>query len=548
MNGCSTSFVDDFQWAVVRLATLNKRNEKGRLLFATVTLLSPDRSPPTKMVKIEKFPLGKSGITVVFRRTVLKAKDAVEWYRSLDNDEPKTPIPSRQEDFEEEYDGIASFSISTLIDDPLWPNLGLPMGEGLLSQPLGRSNPAPFIGSVPAKVHRRFGNAEGFEPLLTNDAALAFIARRLHINLKNYPEYLGSVALVVPDPIIKQIDSFLIPASEGRGERIFYRFVARSGKNLAGLKITMFDVQSYLLSNFETRDVPTDGILEIDKGSCVGTYGYIVTHPVHGVLVYHPPSGFVRMIHSTMNIVNQVRKVSVPISESSRSAQTEYSIHRTQRYSNSMIGDEPPPNVNVRVGTATKQREKAANAALYDQHWFGDGKREEAMAFVHERVSQARDSIMVADPYFGILQIPQYLLAITSDTVKIKILTSKLAFEGGCSPENSQESKATTRVRELKRFSNAIEQLKKEGNADVEVRVLLGNSPALHDRFLVVDDKIWFLGNSLNMLGERASMIIKLPNPDEVLDELKKMYEKQAKTFSDYYQQQINASVKSSKK
>ncbi|MDP2815831.1 MAG: VPA1262 family N-terminal domain-containing protein, partial [Rectinemataceae bacterium] len=228
MSNRATPFVDDFQWAVIRLATLQiRRGEAGRLLFATVTLLSPDRPPPSKMVGVESQKLGKSGMAVFFRRTVLSAQAAVEWYRSLGESDSRTPMPSRAEDIEGDKDGVLPITVSDLVDDPLWPSLGLPMGEGLLAQPSGRSTPAPFIGSTSARVHRRFGNTEGIESLLANDTTLAFIARRLHINLRDYPEYLGSVALVVPDPIIKQIDNFLIPASDGRGERIFYRFVSR---------------------------------------------------------------------------------------------------------------------------------------------------------------------------------------------------------------------------------------------------------------------------------------------------------------------------------
>jgi len=75
----------------------------------------------------------------------------------------------------------------------------------------------------------------------------------------------------------------------------------------------------------------------------------------------------------------------------------------------------------------------------------------------------------------------------------------------------------------------------------VEVMVLPGKSPALHDRFLVVDEEVWFLGNSLNTLGVRASMIIKLPNPDEVIRKLEEML-KQAVSFNTYHQRRITAS------
>ena len=64
-------------------------------------------------------------------------------------------------------------------------------------------------------------------------------------------------------------------------------------------------------------------------------------------------------------------------------------------------------------------------------------------------------------------------------------------------------------------------QIKKYGNSlsytGVSVSVMTGDQPLIHDRFLVIDDAVWFTGNSLNHLGERASMILRLPNPTEVL-------------------------------
>lgn len=63
-------------------------------------------------------------------------------------------------------------------------------------------------------------------------------------------------------------------------------------------------------------------------------------------------------------------------------------------------------------------------------------------------------------------------------------------------------------------------------------------SSILHDRFLVIDDTVWFLGNSLNTLGDKASLIVKLPNPDEVIDQLEGMLD-QAISFDDYMKRQI---------
>ena len=43
-----------------------------------------------------------------------------------------------------------------------------------------------------------------------------------------------------------------------------------------------------------------------------------------------------------------------------------------------------------------------------------------------------------------------------------------------------------------------------------------GRAPRLHDRFLVIDGAAWFLGGSLNAIGERPSLAVRLPDPEPV--------------------------------
>ena len=52
-----------------------------------------------------------------------------------------------------------------------------------------------------------------------------------------------------------------------------------------------------------------------------------------------------------------------------------------------------------------------------------------------------------------------------------------------------------------------------------EIRIL-GDPPAVHDRFLVVDGDVWLSGNSLNAIGDRAGMIVRLPDPEPVIARL----------------------------
>ena len=63
-----------------------------------------------------------------------------------------------------------------------------------------------------------------------------------------------------------------------------------------------------------------------------------------------------------------------------------------------------------------------------------------------------------------------------------------------------------------------LPNLAKHGNFSISV--LTGTTPAVHDRFLVVDDSVWFSGNSLHTIGDRAGMVIKLRNSDDIIANL----------------------------
>ena len=56
--------------------------------------------------------------------------------------------------------------------------------------------------------------------------------------------------------------------------------------------------------------------------------------------------------------------------------------------------------------------------------------------------------------------------------------------------------------------------------AKPKICVLSGKSSPVHDRFLVIDGEVWLSGNSLSTLGQRAGMIVRLPEPDPVIKRL----------------------------
>lgn len=512
-------------WCVVRLVTIQKRQAPGRLLFATVTELAPDRPPPARMRGVENVDLKASDERLYFRRTLLSKEDAVDWYRSLNEGERLTPVPTREED-REALDGLP-IQVPKLDDVQPWPVLGLPISEEPFSRTRAHSiNPAPFVGSVPGRLHRRFGDRVGLETFLEDRDAQAFVARRMHVDLLDYQEYLGSVVYIAPDPVVRQIDHFMVPAKDGHGERLIYRIVPHIGQDLEKVRVTAFDKEAHLLTSFKTYQVPENGVLEVEKGTCMGEYGYVVTHEQHGVLDYQPSASFLRQMNLSLRVNSgKSLKVSAPLDDSASAPRMEYQAATGwETASNSILGEIKSPDAGLRVSIEARKRERLAEAKQYGQRWFDEGSRAEAAHLIRELLRAARTRVVVADPYLGATQLGQFLYAVHGSEVSVTLLTTSLAFQ-------VQRDAGQTKVDLLNAFKRSLEELNKHQQLTPDVKVISASS--LHDRFLVIDDDVWFVGNSLNSLGEKASMIVKLPDPNEVIERLKELVTK-GKTLDAY--------------
>lgn len=500
-------------WVVLRIVTIHDGSEVGRLLFVTLSELPLGALRPTIPHGYESFALKGSTETVRFRRTVLAKKEAIAWYLSLQEGECSSPTAGDSSDIESI--DATRILVSQLEDLQPWPKLGLPIGDSFFKLSGKRiDNPAPFIGSVPARIHRRFGECKGLEAFLRDENAQAFVARRMHVSLFDYQEYLGSAVYIAPDPIVRKVECFMAPAKGERGERIFYRIIPRIGQSLRGLHLTAIDSETQLLTGFETLPVPDDGILDVEKGSCMGRYGYVLTHEEHGILAYHPPTSFLRQVNVTTRFIPRIRRtVHVALSDSDDAPDAEYTAAESSEMTSSrVIGEVKDAGTGARVAAMAASRERRNAARHYGQRWFPAGSRKEAVDLLRDIISRVRSRLMIADPYLGALQLNQFLYSVHGSALSIQILTTANAFK---------PKKAMTKLQRLDHFNGHIEDLKAIQNLNPEVRVISKHS--LHDRFLVVDDEVWMLGSSLNSLGDKASMIVRLPNSSEVITRLEQL-------------------------
>ncbi len=525
-------FAKAFDWAVVRLATYFPVSaSKPRLLFGSVSLLTKDRPRPSSSIKTEfhKVGKGKSG-KVFFKRTVLSSGDAIAWYRSVGPSGITTPIPTNLSEAQK-GDGI-DLAPTSFEDDPQWASFGIPLGTDLFSNVGDPGNPAPFRGPGAPRIHRRFGDNTGFEAVIADDSAIKFLKRRIHLDLSDYTEYLGGLALVVPDPILRHIQHFRVSVQYANGpERLILRLIPRPGQKINNLKLTVLERRSNLLSRFDTVDVPSDGLITVESSLPFDQTGYVISHPVQGVIAYQQPLPFIRAVKVSVGVAGRKIRVQAPKTESPRGPIDSYEITEYAQEFPINVGEERHDAI-VKVAEAEQRRIRRAAAKQYKQTWFDVGQRNKALVFLREQFARARMSVMVADPYFGARQILQFLHAVPRTQIDFIILTSRLAFEYAETNDAMQDNVTDQTMispsieaedEKLASFSHSLGTLQRRGMKSVTALVLKGETPPLHDRFLVIDDEVLFLGNSLNTLGVRASLILKVPDSEPILAKLKGM-------------------------
>ncbi|MCH7304883.1 VPA1262 family N-terminal domain-containing protein [Acinetobacter sp. NIPH 1869] len=562
------SFSESYSYGVVRFATYLDKTcmEKDRLIFASVNLIPRSCPQPLGSQKNEKITIFKidKNRTIFFRKVVMTAGEAIKWYRTPETEPFKTPRPLNADELNESTDGI-EISVSNFFDDPLWPNFGFPIKKENFFNSIN-DDPTPFTGDSQAKTHRRFGVQNDLLVLKSYPKAIEFLHRCLHINFQDYPEYLGSMALILPDPIIDYVDNYLIPSENNSGEHRLLRFIPRSSENLSDLTITFFELHLNLILQLETRPIPEDGIIIMQHDLPLINSGYFVTHPVHKILMFQPPTGFIRTMHTNVGIIGEKRNVQTHQKEGKNSPEFNYQTHVVTNVSQQVIGSITENEVFNRVVDARTKRRIKTEAERFGQRWFTDSSREDALKEFGKILSSAKKRVIFADPYFSHLQLFQFLPQISTANVEIKIISSKLAFVVS-NPEDDLKSlmdKIIIKIisKNKKYFKKTqkyyIDKIKKENSLKYQEKlvknldlfedhltflnerglstsalVLNENSPRLHDRFLVIDDTVWFIGHSFNSIGVKSSLMIKVPNPAEVINRLEEI-EQATINFEEY--------------
>lgn len=510
--------LDAYHSAIVRIATARTsvKSTPSELLFASVELIAASRPVPDSMPVNDKgipqtYRAKNSGISIAFRRVAMTAKAAVNWYRNLKHS-PTLPEPLNDSD-RGNYDG-GPIVTATLLDEPCWPSLSTPIADPSLYGSSDDSYPTPFIGpgAYPARIHRQFSRkTELLNSVIADLDLCTWLGRRIHFDIQLYEELLGGAVLVVPDPDVRRVQSFMARDSNGN-ERLVGSVQSHRGRNLTGLQLTLFEERFGAMHLFRTFDVD-ESMMIVESNNQLELTGQTLSHVERGLVEQQKALPFLRSINFNMEVVDRQVQIETLNGRRKNSQKETHRISEVSQVSNSIVGFEDdytnPPDINSRFYEASEKRRTRRVADQQDLQWFDN--REIAVKFIREKFGKARRDVMVVDPYADAKDLFDFGHFITNRSINLRLLTSRLPF-------NDKEEINDSFKGVLRTFA--------ERDVEVpDVRVLRGaKNPPIHDRFLVIDDNVWLSGNSLNTIGERASVMVKLPNLADIRERLERFF------------------------
>jgi hypothetical protein len=532
MSEAETALLVGYEWAIVRLATClpdDKKDQPSLLVFASVEFVHSDRPKPDSTpldnndvpphIRSER----SSGSKIYFRRVAMRAADALAWYRNAAAGSLVTPLAADEAD-RGRHDG-GSLRAPPLIEEPPWPRLAFPISDQSL---FGGDAyyPTPFVGpgAAQARIHRLMAAADpDLDGLARDPIVCTWLASRLHFRIDEYPELLGSIALIAPDPQVRSVKQYFARDKQGK-ERFVTQLQPRSGKNLDGLELTILEERFGAMSTFVRRSIPPNGTVVTEAPAEIRTSGFMLAHPERGLIGFQPPLPFIRTVGITTELAS--RRVQVHARDSKKKG-AKVTVHEFGEFApafDSVIGDTTPPlDAHARYFESVGRRRVSGQARQNDQRWIDDvaGTR----AFLRGLVGSARQEVFVADCFFGGEELSSYLHFVHRLDVHIKVLTSSEAFGGS-------ELKAES----IRNMQTNLISFQDRGLTNIEVHVMdnKDGGPILHDRFLAVDGVVWFSGNSFNAIGQRESMIVKLPDPAAALVRLEHIFQNRSTDFETF--------------
>lgn len=503
--------LDDYPEALVRVASLRADTEQ-HLLFGWIELYPFDMVAPNSWVAGEKpwsVP-GKSRWSCAYSASKVSTTDALRWYggatRSVVNialTAPK-PVLGRAVEFAPEP-AFGRFAVGAAAPFTFQWHDG-PRIHRLV--PLRKPPRAVWELGKSEPTRRWLMDNLGFDPF-------------------SFDEWLGSVAMVAPDPLCASVSVFPRQRTPEGTETLSLQIVPRrSASRTADLSTVTLHVGERRLgawTSMESFAAAGSPHRTITFPQPTGDIGHALVCATRGLLRVVEPNPWLRQVHLNTTVGAGKASIEVPSGGRRKPAQ-QYEVTLRTSENTSIVGEPIDDRARDRLNYLLSRREKRESLAGARQYIFGvhssafpsqaeiEASKAKAQSIVVDLVARARRRLIFVDPFFGLREMRLFALRNANEAVTPRILTGLLALKTNIGPTSGfQVQLGLALAGDLKGLREHY------GSRTPLVRVMPGADVSyIHDRYLLVDDEVWHCGPSFNELGERLGLIVRLPNPLEV--------------------------------
>lgn len=496
----------DYKDAVIHLAWNLDDIGARTLLFACVELLPAEVPPPIDDYDLDRSRrrLGSASKHHVYVRHLITSADAaLRWYADCRNGTARRFDKNGNFNFD---DPSLQYLVAPLVEEPRWPELVC-----------DSETEFPFTAPwhLSPRLHHLLASQVPMETWTAKERARAvdWLKTELFFDFDLFPELWGSVHLVAPNPRLRDIRMRRDPGRDD-GDAAVVELTPRAGHSPDGLRLTVREDRP--TGTFELATVIASAPrIRVRFGHETSKFSICISDDKRGLLYVGRPHVFLSQLALTLGLVSATREVVVPAKRKRK--EDRYNVSVIRGSETNLTNPQHQPNVATTklIGGHYARKERRLAADL-DQTWF-DGDADAAAEFIRDLIRPAQRSVLIVDPYFTATELRRFVLAASDSRVPIEILTS---VEGLTEVSRREGTKGTAATRANEMASELARLLAVSHANPIEVRLMLGR-PEIHDRFLVVDDRTWSLGASLNELGARGCLLLKVPHPAPVIEKLR---------------------------
>jgi hypothetical protein len=515
----------DYHGALVRLATMRAAG-KQYLLFGYVELFPRDIPVPERFTAGEKpwaVPNVGGDVTLAVSALPMSTADALAWYEAAARGRLMIPLTAPPVE-------IAA------------PAFGVEPALGRFC--MGETGPFSAQWHGGPRVHRLVpmeDPAEAIQKLGSSTAAREWLAVNAGFDPFEYEEWLASLCLLAPDPLLSGVGHFTYDRKATGSERVVLQAHRRHYEDYpegdaGALKLVILQRRPAGWTEVLPAAFDDDGFAIKDYPEPVSETGFAISCPTRGLVRMVPPTLWMEQISVGFGVVDAVLDVDVP-SGGRRKPTSRYKTSRIREAGGVHVGEALPLSGAIRIVELQEARKDRLQRQSAPQRLFGVHeadkddltgddlvrRRGEAESYVANLVAGAQRRVIFVDPDFGVRELQNYALRVMRDGVAVTILTGAPHMRKArpddsaedAPPEEQTTPSPPPGVLLLAQLRHVQGRL---GPGAPKVLVMAGSrKPVFHDRFLVIDDVVWASGPSFNELGERIGLISQVREPRIVI-------------------------------